>query len=279
MTTLSFYDHSRFFANYQYVYPVLSRRAQGLSIGVNLNTNNACNWRCIYCQVDNLKRGAPTSVDLAKIEFELDQMLDQIMNGNFLESITPKELARFNDISLSGNGESTQSHQFLDVVKIITKLKREYNITNQVKTILISNGSEVIRDDIAQALQLINQDNGEVWFKLDSATQAGMLHTNQINISSETVYKRIITTCTHCKTYIQTCMFRFDNIDPSDEEINHYLHMLKRIKNQIAGVLLYSVARVPALPEGAKVSSVSLEFLANLAKQIEAFGIEVKYYQ
>ena len=40
-------DHSRDSAGMTYVYPVVSRRAGGVSIGMNLNPNNACNWRCI----------------------------------------------------------------------------------------------------------------------------------------------------------------------------------------------------------------------------------------
>ncbi|MCK7501470.1 MAG: hypothetical protein MZW92_74080 [Comamonadaceae bacterium] len=50
-------DHSRESAGLTYVYPVISRRAGGVSVGINLNPNNACNWRCIYCQVPDLRRG------------------------------------------------------------------------------------------------------------------------------------------------------------------------------------------------------------------------------
>ncbi len=61
---LSTTDHSRDGAGLSYVYPVVSRRAGGVSVGINLNTNNACNWRCIYCQVPDLVRGAAPPVDL-----------------------------------------------------------------------------------------------------------------------------------------------------------------------------------------------------------------------
>jgi hypothetical protein len=58
-------DHSRDSAGMRYVYPVVSRRAGGVSVGINLNPNNACNWRCIYCQVPGLTRGGPPPIDLA----------------------------------------------------------------------------------------------------------------------------------------------------------------------------------------------------------------------
>ena len=45
LQTLSVSDHDRNSAGLTYVYPVISRRAGGVSVGVNLNVNNACNWR------------------------------------------------------------------------------------------------------------------------------------------------------------------------------------------------------------------------------------------
>ena len=73
---LSTHDHNRFQKGYQYVYPVVSRRAGGLSLGINLNTNNACNWRCIYCQVPDLVRGTPPAVDIELLERELGSFLE-----------------------------------------------------------------------------------------------------------------------------------------------------------------------------------------------------------
>ncbi|MCZ7653281.1 MAG: hypothetical protein M5R42_01880 [Rhodocyclaceae bacterium] len=70
MKQLDVTDHSRDSAGLTYVYPVVSRRAGGVSIGINLNPNNACNWRCIYCQVPDLKRGAAPLIDLDRLEGE-----------------------------------------------------------------------------------------------------------------------------------------------------------------------------------------------------------------
>ncbi len=50
-TTL-FTQHSRSWQSNRYVYPVISRRSKGLSIGVNLNPDKVCNFDCVYCCVD-----------------------------------------------------------------------------------------------------------------------------------------------------------------------------------------------------------------------------------
>ena len=65
---LSIHDHSRELSGLKYIYSVISRRAGGLSIGVNLNVNNACNWQCIYCEIPNLTRGSPPPIELDVLE-------------------------------------------------------------------------------------------------------------------------------------------------------------------------------------------------------------------
>jgi len=278
MTKLTITDHSRIFANYTYVYPVVSRRSQGISLGINLNINNACNWRCIYCQVEDLVRGKPTDIDLIKVEAELDSMLNSIINGDFVQKFAPKNLQRFNDICLSGNGEPTLSPHFSSVVDIIARLRLKYNLTDQVKTILISNGSEIDKPHIIEGIKLLAKNNGEIWFKVDSATEAGMTATNQVHLSVESVKNRLKLASSLCKTYIQTCMFKLQDKNPSEHEIEQYINFVVSVKSYVAGVLLYSTARNPALPEGSDISSVSEDFLAGIAKQLEKHQIVVKYY-
>lgn len=279
MTHLTITDHSRIFNGFTYIYPVVSRRSEGVSLGINLNVNNACNWRCVYCQVEGLVRGKPESIDLEKLSYELDHMLNYIINGEFLTKYTSTKFRRFNDICLSGNGESTTSHNFLAVVNIIATLRDKYKLTNNVKTILITNGSEIDLPDITEALKLISNLNGEVWFKVDSATKSGINRVNQVVLSIESVKKRLLLSSQLCRTYIQTCMFKTKGTDPDSYEIDEYINFVTSVREHIAGVLLYSTARNPALPEGHEISSVSEEFLANIANRLATNGISVKYYK
>ena len=55
----AFAAHDRRWHNYTLVYPVISRRSGGLSIGVNLNPDAACNFDCVYCMVDRCGRPCP----------------------------------------------------------------------------------------------------------------------------------------------------------------------------------------------------------------------------
>src|SRR5687768_11026624 len=79
ISELTVSDHRRDAAGLVYVYPVLSRRAGGVSVGVNLNPNNACNWRCIYCQVPDLKRGPAPRINVPQLESELRGLLTEFL--------------------------------------------------------------------------------------------------------------------------------------------------------------------------------------------------------
>ncbi|MCL2118521.1 MAG: hypothetical protein FWH27_08870, partial [Planctomycetaceae bacterium] len=100
--------HPRDFGEQQYVYPVVSRRSRGVSIGINLSLTALCNFHCVYCQVVGKKQLAvkadgqsPTvkvgdrspsghigdsricdnEIDLARLEAELRRTLTLALNG------------------------------------------------------------------------------------------------------------------------------------------------------------------------------------------------------
>jgi wyosine [tRNA(Phe)-imidazoG37] synthetase (radical SAM superfamily) len=187
-------------------------------------------------------------------------------------------LQRFNDICLSGNGESTLSENFVAVCEIIAELRQKYVIDADVKTVLISNGSEILKENVQQGLKIIAKNNGELWFKIDRANPSAINLVNQVSIDINGVIKRLELASSLCKTYVQSCWFRVDQIEPSAELVAEFVALMVQLKPYIAGVLLYSTARNPALPEGNSISQVSPEFLTNLADQIAENGIMVKNY-
>ena len=111
-------DHSRYSAGMTYVYPVISRRAGGVSVGINLNPNNACNWQCIYCQVPNLLRGGPPPIALDQLERELNALLVDIVDGDFMSKRVDADMRRLVDVAFSGNGKPTSAAEFPEAVAI-----------------------------------------------------------------------------------------------------------------------------------------------------------------
>jgi wyosine [tRNA(Phe)-imidazoG37] synthetase (radical SAM superfamily) len=261
------------------VYPVVSRRAGGLSVGINLNTNNACNWRCVYCQVPDLVRGAAPAVDLALLERELREFLEPVLHGDFLERQVPPGLQRLNDIALSGNGEPTSCRDIEAVIALIQRVRREQEVPDAVKTILITNGSLMHRRSVQAALRRMAEINGEIWFKLDRATTEGIQEINDVRTSIAAVRRKIEIAASLCPTWIQTCVFAIDGRPPPAAEIDAYLAFLgglHRDRVPLRGVLLYGIARPSQQPEAPRLSALPAAWLEDFARQIEATGFPVR---
>ncbi len=272
-------DHSRDSAGLRYVYAVVSRRAGGVSVGINLNTDNACNWRCIYCQVPELKRGTAPPVDLALLEQELRGFLHELLHGDFMQRRVPEGVRRINDIALSGNGEPTTSEEFAQVIEIVGKLKQELTLPADIKLVLITNGSLIYRKNVQQGLRQMAQLNGEVWFKLDRASAAGMSRINDTRLSMSKVRENLSTAISLCPTWLQTCWFALDGEPPGKQDEDDYLDFLSgllRDNINAEGVLLYTLARPSMQAEAPRLAALSAQQLGTFAARIRALGVETK---
>lgn len=272
-------NHDRDIAGLTYVYPVVSRRAGGVSVGVNLNPNNACNWACVYCQVPDLVRGTAPPIDLAQLEMELRAMLHAIVHGDFMQTQVPEDMRRLNDIALSGNGEPTSAREFKAVIELIGRLLTEFDLFGKIKLVLITNGSLLSRKQVQAGLRTMAELNGEVWFKLDSATAAGMRTINQTRIAPDKAFERIKISATLCATWLQTCVFALDGVAPSEAEQSAFLQLVRRIRDAqipVQGVLLYGLARPSMQPQAPRLSALPAIWLEAFAAQIRAAGLPVK---
>ena len=173
-------NHDRDVAGLKYVYPVLSRRAGGLSVGINFNTNNACNWRCIYCQVPNLIKGAAPDVDLSLLEEELTYFLNDVQKGGFYQRFQVEaDNQAIKDIAISGNGEPTSVKNFAQVVALIGNIATKLDVLPKSRFVLITNGSLIHQQKVREGLKVLNNFGGEVWYKFDSATKEGRALFNE----------------------------------------------------------------------------------------------------
>ena len=277
--TLNFVEHNRSYKHNTYIYPVLSRRSGGISVGINLNINNACNWRCVYCQVDGLIRGKPNDLDLVKLESELETMIIDLLFSDLLMQLAPDGMQRFNDIAISGNGEPTLSKQLAEVLQIIDKLYQKYNLfTYGIKIILITNGSFANANNIQYSLELLKKLSAIIWFKIDTVTTDGLLKTNQIHYSILQITNNLKLASSFCNIQIQTCFFKQNNLLPDTYEVGEYINFLIQNKQYFTMVLLYSVSRPSLLPEGKNISTVNRDFLDSIANTLRQHDILVSCY-
>ena len=274
---LTITNHDRNIFQGKYIYPVVSRRAGGLSLGINLNTNNACNWQCIYCEVPNLVRGKPEPIDLQQLERELDYWLDQIVNKSFLSQYT-KSKTEFKDIAFSGNGEPTASKQFKDVIGILIKKINEYKLDKKIIIRLITNGSYMTNPAIQKSFSLISNFNREIWFKIDGVKKNDLQTVNQVNLSLATIRKNLEAAIKNGPTIIQTCLFKLNNTLPSLELLEAYIDFLKLYRQEVKGIHLYSLARLSEQPSQNKLTRLTKSELEVIASKIKVLNIPIQIF-
>ena len=272
---LSVHDHSRDSAGLRYVYPVVSRRAGGVSVGINLNVNNACNWACIYCQVPGLARGGPPAVNLDLLEAELRGLLGEIVLGDYLQQHVPEGARRLVDVAFSGNGEPTAAREFEAAVGRVAAVLAELLPGGGLPLRLISNGSLLHRPEVQRGIVQLGACGGEVWFKLDRASPAGVRAVNGVRQRPERALEALSLCADLAPTWVQTCYFALDGALPSCEEQRAYLTALSSVRDKIKGVHLYGVARPSMQPGAARLSAAPLSELERLAAEIAALGLRV----
>ena len=269
-------DHSRDIAGLKYVYPVISRRAGGLSIGINFNTNNACNWRCVYCQVPDLVRGSAPEIDFLLLEQELRFFLKQVLEGDFYQQYeVPEQHRVIKDIAISGNGEPTSLKNFDQAIELIGKIATQMKVLPASNFVLISNGSLIHQSHVQAGLKSLNKYNGEVWFKLDSVTTLGRKKINDCKQATEKVLENLTLSSQLCETKLQTCMLEFLSAEEAEKERQAYVGFLMESKAKIKEVMLYTLARPSLQPEASQLAKMDQQTMSQFARQLSEQGYQV----
>jgi wyosine [tRNA(Phe)-imidazoG37] synthetase (radical SAM superfamily) len=274
---LTVQDHDRDAAGLTYVYPVLSRRAGGLSVGVNLNPNNACNWSCVYCQVPDLRRGAAPAIDLDRLRTELDGFLHQLVHGDYLVAHVPPDARRLVDVALSGNGEPTTARPFDEIMATVLEVVARR--APGINKVLISNGSMLHRAEVQRGVAALGRAGGEVWFKLDAGTADRRAVINGAPSSDRRVRRNLRLSAERCRTRIQTCLVEVDGQSLARAERAAYVELLRGAIERGTGlhdVMLYGMARPSMQQAAARLARVGRPALEAFAEEIRAIGLPVQ---
>jgi len=274
---LTIEDHRRDSAGMTYVYPVISRRAGGVSVGINLNVNNACNWGCLYCQVEGLRRGGPPPIDLALLQQELTRFLDEALHGDFMVREVPEGARTLMDVAFSGNGEPTSAPEFADAVAIAREILLAKGLLPALKIRLITNGSLMHRPVVQAGVAAIGQAGGEIWFKVDRVGTAATEIVNAIAVQPEVVKRNLQICADLAPTWVQTCWFALDGLAPDEAVEAAYCALLAEIKG-LAGVHLYGLARPsmqPAAPRLGRLPESALQAFAGRIQKKTGLTVHV----
>ena len=244
--------HPRTFHDNRFVYPVLSRRSHGLSVGINLNPDKICNFDCIYCQVDRTSQAETRFVELDAVLDELDALLVQVADGSLWEdpafSAVPVDLRRLNDIAFSGDGEPTTYRNFDEIVQRVAEVKARRG-GQDPKLVLITNASMFHRPAVERGLETLDAHNGEIWAKLEAGTEEYFRLIERTVVPFERVLENIASAARRWPLVIQGLFMRVEGEAPPEPEIEAFCDRLCEITStggQLKLVQVYTVARPPA---------------------------------
>ena len=278
----AFAEHARDWGQNLYVYPVISRRSRGLSVGVNLNPDAACNFDCVYCQVDRSQPPRVRTVDLTVLGVELAAMLDWATDGSLFEHPQFRglsgELKVLRDIAFSGDGEPTTCPVFAEAVSLAAELKRERGLTG-VCLVLITDACYLSRPEVEAGLTVMDANQGEIWAKLDAGTEEYFRAVNRPNYSLAHVLANIIHAARIRPVVIQSLWMRLHGQPPPVEEVTAFLDRLRSILREggrIARVQVYTIARRTTEPYATMLSDEEVNDIA--ARVASALPVEVAAY-
>lgn len=276
-------DHRRSFAENRYVYPVVSRRSKGVSIGVNLNPDKVCNFDCVYCQVDRTTPPTVRDVDVPLLLAELEDMLERIATGELFESEhfrpTPPEMRRLNDIAFSGDGEPTSCLDFPEIVIQVAEMKRRLG-HDSVKLVLITNAALFHRPRVREALTILDANQGEIWAKLDAGTEAYYRLVDRTTIPFARILDNLASAARVRPLVIQSLFARLHGEAPPAEELSAFcdrLNDITRAGGRIQLVQVYTVARQPAESWVSSLTDAEMDGIAALVRQRSGLATEAYY--
>lgn len=266
-----------------FVQTVVSPRARGLSVRLDLSPDGHCNFDCQYCEVNRATLCGERVPDIPVMMAELEAVLDTIAQGRGRElpgcNRVPEGYLHLGHVALSGEGEPTLCPCFPEVLESLLHLRARTR-HGFFRIAVVTNGSRLNAPEIRESLSLLTPQD-EIWAKLDAGTEDWFQLVNKSSTTLAEVMAQL-KGCGEDHAIIVQSLFptlpRYPN-GPPPEEINAYVERLIELKNanvRIPLVQIYSTSRHP-VRQG--VGHASLAALSNIARQVRnRTGLNAQVY-
>jgi len=275
-------DHSRQFADFTFVYPVISRRSRGLSLGINLNPDKICNFDCVYCEVDRTAPGKVSRLDLNQMQDELAAMIHFVRDGGLAKEPKFNELPSFitrnvKDIAFSGDGEPTLIHNFAECVRTVAEVKRR-ECLDKTRIVLITDAAGLDKADVKRGLEIMDINQGEFFAKVTAGTENYFKQVNRTTVRFDRILKNLTETARARPIVIQSLFIKVHREVMPAAELNAYCDRLNQIAaagGQIKEVHAYTAARPTPEPFATKLNIDELNALAAVIRQKTGLTVQV----
>ena len=272
------FDRPRDLLGHRFVYAVISSRARGLSLGVNINPDKKCNFDCSYCEVDRRVPSKESKLDVDVMATELRKTISFIQSGKLAQlpayHALPSELLQLRQVALSGDGEPTLAENFVEAVHAVVRVRA---LGGFFKIVLITNGTGLDQPAVLSGLEFLTKSD-EVWIKLDGGTQSFVDKVNRPNVPLEKILANILLLGRQRPIIIQSLFPAIHGEEPPLDEIRAYASRLKELKTagaQISLVQIYSAARPGVNAEWGHLPLRVLSQIAQTVRQTADLRAEV----
>ena len=231
--------------------PIPSRRF-GISLGIDLSPAKIqCNFDCLYCELEGAK-----TVDKMDEYPSVKDIIKEINNSFKIHPI-------IDVLTLTCNGEPTLYPKLNELIDEINKIK------GSTKTLILSNGSTIYKEDIFNTLLKIDI----VKLSLDCVSEKCFKKLDRVNSSVET--QKIVPSMIEFsqktqKDLVLEILFVKD-LNDKDEEISLLYQALIQINP--TRVDIGTIDRPPAYD----VKPVSYEFLQSVANKFININVNIVY--
>jgi wyosine [tRNA(Phe)-imidazoG37] synthetase (radical SAM superfamily) len=270
----------RDFLDNRFVYAVVSARARGLSVGINMCPDQNCNFQCVYCEVHRNGELCEGPLDVEAMAAELKKTLALVRGGRLRERpwyrTLPDELLQLRHVALSGDGEPTLAPWFADALQAVVHV-RALSGFPFFKLVLLTNATGLDMPQVQQGLNHLTRSD-EVWAKLDGGTQAYVNKVNRSAVPLEKILSNILLLGRQRPVVIQSLFPAINGEEPPLEEIEAYSRRLLDLKNagaQISLVQIYSATRPSPNSESGHLPLRVLSRIAQTVRQTSGLTSEV----
>lgn len=270
----------RDFLDNRFVYTVVSSRARGLTVGVNLNPDKQCNFGCVYCEVHRNEPARERSLRPDVMAHELRRTLAFVLAGRLRERpwyrTLPDELLQLRHVALSGDGEPTFALNFVEAVQAVVHV-RALGGFPFFKMVLITNGTGLHDPYVRRGLKVFTRSD-EIWIKLDGGTQAYLNKVDRLSVPLERILTNIALIGRERPVVIQSLFPAINGEEPPLEEIEQYAQRLKELRTngaQISLVQIYSATRPTPNSACGHLPLRTLSRIAQTVRQASGLRAEV----
>lgn len=267
----------------RFVQTVVSPRARGLSVRLNLAPSGDCNFKCAYCEVNRDCLRHERVPDIPVMMAELEAALDLIGSGRARQipdcADAPEGYLNLGHVALSGDGEPTLCPCFAEILESLLHL-RAGGRHGFFHIAVVTNSSRLGAPEIRESLSLLTPRD-EIWAKLDAGSEAWFRRVNNADITLAQVMENLKTCGKEHELIIQSLFPSLPShpTGPPAEEISEYINRLNELKAdgvRIRLVQVYSTSRKPADPG---CGHLSLAILSGIARQVRArTGLNAQVY-